>query len=303
MKWNKNTFRDKMQEIHPDYIFENTYFVKSSEKVKYFCKAHGQQEAYPRHLLNGSICRGCNKGSPPKLTPTQLKDRCYKIHGDTYDYSCTTFDVQNIENEKVNIICKKHGVFEQSLHSHLTGRGCNKCANEIRKKKASENPTGWSYTNWQKAGERSKNFDSFKVYIIHCWNDNEEFYKVGKTFKTIEKRFKDKIAMPYSYNIILTIESNDCRLISKIEVLFKKYLIKRKPLIKFNGFSECGVFRDEIFSTCTCGVKNENLKLSDRVWTCNSCGTENSRDHLASQNILKEGRKSLGELALAKSEA
>ena len=55
--------------------------------------------------------------------------------------------------------------------------------------------------------------------------------------------------------------------------------------------------------TCGCGVKNENLKLSDRVWTCNSCGTENSRDHLASQNILKEGRKSLGELALAKSEA
>ena len=55
--------------------------------------------------------------------------------------------------------------------------------------------------------------------------------------------------------------------------------------------------------TCSCGVKNENLKLSDRVWTCNSCGTENSRDHLASQNILKEGRKSLGELALAKSEA
>ena len=55
--------------------------------------------------------------------------------------------------------------------------------------------------------------------------------------------------------------------------------------------------------TCGCGVKNDSLKLSDRVWTCNSCGTENSRDHLASQNILKEGRKSLGELALAKSEA
>ena len=47
--------------------------------------------------------------------------------------------------------------------------------------------------------------------------------------------------------------------------------------------------------TCGCGVKNENLKLSDRVWTCNSCGTENSRDHLASQNILKEGRRSLGD--------
>ena len=47
--------------------------------------------------------------------------------------------------------------------------------------------------------------------------------------------------------------------------------------------------------TCGCGVKNDSLKLSDRVWTCNSCGTENSRDHLASQNILKEGRRSLGD--------
>lgn len=47
--------------------------------------------------------------------------------------------------------------------------------------------------------------------------------------------------------------------------------------------------------TCGCGVKNNNLKLSDRVWTCGSCGAENSRDHLASQNILKEGCRSLGD--------
>jgi putative transposase len=47
--------------------------------------------------------------------------------------------------------------------------------------------------------------------------------------------------------------------------------------------------------TCRCGVKNEDLKLSDRVWTCSSCGTKNNRDELASQNILKEGRRSLGD--------
>ena len=47
--------------------------------------------------------------------------------------------------------------------------------------------------------------------------------------------------------------------------------------------------------TCTCGVKNENLKLSDRVWTCQSCLSVNNRDELASQNILKEGRRSLGD--------
>lgn len=55
--------------------------------------------------------------------------------------------------------------------------------------------------------------------------------------------------------------------------------------------------------TCGCGVKNENLKLSDRIWTCSSCGIENKRDELASKNILKEGRRSLDDQALAKSEA
>lgn len=47
--------------------------------------------------------------------------------------------------------------------------------------------------------------------------------------------------------------------------------------------------------TCGCGVKNDNLKLSDRVWTCQSCLSVNNRDELASQNILKEGRRSLGD--------
>jgi putative transposase len=48
--------------------------------------------------------------------------------------------------------------------------------------------------------------------------------------------------------------------------------------------------------TCGCGVKNKELKLSDREWVCGSCGVINQRDQLASKNILKEGRRSLGDL-------
>ena len=48
--------------------------------------------------------------------------------------------------------------------------------------------------------------------------------------------------------------------------------------------------------TCECGVKNDNLKLSDREWVCKACGLVNSRDLLAANNILKEGRRSLGDL-------
>ena len=38
---------------------------------------------------------------------------------------------------------------------------------------------------------------------------------------------------------------------------------------------------------CVCGVINKELKLSDRTWTCKSCGSINDRDVLAANNILK----------------
>jgi putative transposase len=44
---------------------------------------------------------------------------------------------------------------------------------------------------------------------------------------------------------------------------------------------------DASSKTCTCGVKNEQLTLSDRFWTCSSCGTAHDRDILAAKNIKK----------------
>lgn len=54
--------------------------------------------------------------------------------------------------------------------------------------------------------------------------------------------------------------------------------------------------------TCKCGVKNNDLTLSDREWICKSCGSINQRDLLAANNILKEGRRSLGDLTDAETE-
>jgi len=46
--------------------------------------------------------------------------------------------------------------------------------------------------------------------------------------------------------------------------------------------------------TChICGEKNENLKLSDRKWTCKHCDTIHDRDINASINILNEGLRIL----------
>lgn len=38
--------------------------------------------------------------------------------------------------------------------------------------------------------------------------------------------------------------------------------------------------------TCLCGVKNNELKLKDRIWECKSCGRINERDELAAENLI-----------------
>lgn len=40
---------------------------------------------------------------------------------------------------------------------------------------------------------------------------------------------------------------------------------------------------------CECGYIHRDLKLSDRIWTCPSCGAVNDRDLLAARNIKKFG--------------
>lgn len=98
----------------------------------------------------------------------------------------------------------------------------------------------WKYSEWVEAGKTSSKFDSFKVYIIRCYDENESFIKVGKTFQTTEDRFKLDGAMPYNYEVLYEIISNGyniCKLEEKIKKELKQY--SYKPRIMFNGYYEC----------------------------------------------------------------
>ena len=71
------------------------------------------------------------------------------------------------------------------------------------------------------------------------------------------------------------------------EVLANKALVNEKQVISVDRFYPSS-------KTCSkCGYKKEDLKLSDREWTCPNCGTKHDRDINAAVNILLEGKRML----------
>ena len=99
---------------------------------------------------------------------------------------------------------------------------------------------GFSLSDWIRQAEASNYFDGYKLYILRCYDDNEEFIKVGRTYRTIEGRYSDPGSMPYFYEVISTISDNPYR-IFKAENKLKKDLkpLKYKPSKSFAGSSEC----------------------------------------------------------------
>lgn len=241
---NKTEFTvNKLHKIYnTKYDYSLVKFNNSvKEKINLICKKHGSFETILRQAFFGkAICPICSKNST-KLKTTYTLERfieiANKVHNFLYDYSITKYV---ISTEKIEINCLKHGVFKQKAQIHLQGHGCKKCANELKSKLNGENPTGWNYANWEKAGFKSKNFDSFKVYIIKCWNENEEFYKIGKTYRVLKERFGSKMTNIYNYEVINIIEGS-ARYISDLEIDLKNKNKTHKyiPKINFKGMYEC----------------------------------------------------------------
>ena len=71
------------------------------------------------------------------------------------------------------------------------------------------------------------------------------------------------------------------------ETFTNKALVNDKQVVSVDRFYPSS-------KTCSvCGYKKQDLKLSDRDWTCPNCGTKHNRDINAAVNILLEGRRIL----------
>ena len=242
MKKLNSHFIEKATKVHGDvFIYDKVNYTKAKTKVTITCKTHGDFEQTPDSHLRGRGCPNC-KGlkisNTKNFSKEEFVSKANFVHRNKYDYSL--LDYKNTRS-KGAIICKAHGVFYQELNSHLRGAGCKACQKELLSKIKSNKPITWSYSTWEENSKISKEYSGYKVYVVKCWDEVEEFYKIGKTFRNIKKRFESKSQMPYSWKIIEVFNFDSPKEASiKEEKLHKLNKTSRyKPIKSFCGRNEC----------------------------------------------------------------
>lgn len=122
-KMNKIDFINKAKVIHGNkYNYSNVEYINSNTKINIVCPEHGVFEQLPSIHIIGHGCSHCGKTG--KLNNYLFINKAKLVHGDKFDYSLVDYESNKT---KIQIICSKHGIFEQTPNSHLSGNGCLIC--------------------------------------------------------------------------------------------------------------------------------------------------------------------------------
>jgi hypothetical protein len=147
---NKQNFIERAnKKFNFKFDYSLVEYKNNDDKVIIICPIHGQfEQCTDDHLNSKYACNDCkkdvsitNKVVKEKVIKKKLDKikidrkelffkRCFEIHGDRYDYSLTEF---KSSNDKVKIICREHGIFEQRASAHTSDQGCMECRLEKRR--------------------------------------------------------------------------------------------------------------------------------------------------------------------------
>jgi len=117
---------EQFREVHGDkYNYSKVNYTGDKTKVTIICPKHGEFKQLPSSHKQVQGCPKCNGNA--KLTTEDVIKQFREVHGDKYDYSKVNYTGSN---NKVVIICPKHGEFEQLPNGHKQGRGCPKCVGQ-----------------------------------------------------------------------------------------------------------------------------------------------------------------------------
>ena len=204
------------------YDYSKVVFTKMHEKVCIICKKHGEFWQTPsKHLLG----QGCHKYGIEKRTEEknigqeEFIRRCKSIYGTNYIYDETEYT--KMEN-KVKIICPKHGEQLINYYNLLNGQGCYHCGRETT---AFKN----TITNEEFIKRGKEIFgDEYTYEHLDMYNRDEE----GKVIVTCKKHGNFKITPDNFFHSVgcpICAESN-------LEGEMRRFLEENK--IKFESYKK-----------------------------------------------------------------
>jgi hypothetical protein len=213
------------------YDYSESKYVNSSTKIIIICKTHGQFLMRPNdHLSNKQGCPKCghlHKSQYKNLIAKQtFIEKANNVHNQYYDYSQTVYTKSN---NKIDIICPEHGIFQQIANDHLNGSGCKQCT-RVGKSGYSED-FFIQYPN-------KKNTEC-KLYLLKLQHDNVQFLKLGITTQDIKHRVNE-ISRKYRVEVINIRELPLYDAFNLEQKLLKDNKSYRFfPPIPFGGKTEC----------------------------------------------------------------
>jgi hypothetical protein len=158
-KLTKEDFIKLSNKVHNNkYNYSNSIYLNANSEIDITCLKHGKFKQRASAHMSG---HGCPKCVGKNKTNEEVIDDFISVHGNKYDYSLV-----NYVNQKTSlkIICKKHGVFEQTYDTHKKGHGCPNCVGRNKTtqefieqaKKTHGNKYDYSLVEYEKSNDKIK---------------------------------------------------------------------------------------------------------------------------------------------------
>lgn len=221
----KCTLEEIKLELKNIEIF-STEYVNNFSHLDCRCKiCNHEWKGTWKHLKRGVGCPKCKNSI--KLSIGEIKKRLTEMNS----------KIQLISEHYINsgapleFQCDKSHRWFTTWDQIKQGAGCSICARE-------NHPGHYSIKMAEKNKEEWILIEAH-FYILRCFNEEEEFFKVGVTKNSIKKRYPRR-RMPYNYEIIadkITTLYDAIEIETRILKENKEY--QYIPKIYFEGYSEC----------------------------------------------------------------
>lgn len=237
-KLSDTTIKERCVKLLGENIsFEPMNYINSETKFMLRCTKHDFNfNVLLKKIGTGKYgCRYCKKEQRDFRNKEEFLEKVKEKFENKYDYFLV--DYINM-NTKIKINCPLHGIFTQAPAQHLLRTfGCPSCG--------AENSCGYSRKDYiKKCNERCP-----ILYLVYFSLGDEEFYKIGITVNSINRRFKG-YRSPYDHKLIESIQGEAGYIFDlekKIQRELKDY--SYTPSMYMEGHTECFKLDEVVLST------------------------------------------------------